>query len=54
MLPITLTVADALLYIATASYVHTLSLPWGPTNPPLGCTPSILVNTSNDGDAHNA
>ena len=54
MLPRTLTAANAMLYTAPASYAHALSLPWGPTCPPLGCTPSILVNTSNNGDAHDA
>ena len=46
--------ADTMLYTLLASHVHALSLPQIPTCPPLGCNPSILINTCNDVDSHNA
>ena len=37
-----LTTASATLCIVSASHVHAIILPWVPTYPLLGCTPSIL------------
>ena len=54
MLPRTLSSIDATLCTASASHAHALGPPLGPTYLPLGRTPSILVNTNNVGDAHNA
>ena len=54
MLPRTLSSIDAMLYTASASHAHTLGLPLGPTYLPMGRNPSILVNTNNVGDAHDA
>ena len=54
MLPRTLSSIDAMLCTASASHVHALGPPLGPTCLPLGCTPSILASTNNVGDAHNA
>ena len=50
----TLTSPDAKPCTVSASHVHTLGLPQGPTYLPLGYTPSILVNTNNNRDAHDA
>ena len=49
MLPRILTLIDAVFFTASASYVHALALPQGPTYPPLGYTPSISANTINVG-----
>ena len=54
MLPRTLTSIDAMPCTASASHVHAPGPLQGPTYPPLGHTPSTLVNTNSDGDAHNA
>ena len=54
MLPRKLTKADATLCTVSASHVHALILPQIPSYPPLGYTPSILINTINDGDANDA
>ena len=54
MLPRTLSLIDAILCTASASHAHALGPPLGPTYLLLGHTPSILVNTNNVGDAHNA
>ena len=51
MLPKTLTTTGAMPCTVSASHVHALGLPQGPTYLPLGHTPSILVDTNNDGDA---
>ena len=50
----TLTTADARLCTASASYAYALILSWVPTCAPLVSTPSILINTRNDGDTHYA
>ena len=49
-----LTTTDAMPCTASASHAHALGPPQGPTYLPLGHTPSILVNTNNDRDAHDA
>ena len=54
MLPRSFTLTDTTPYIASASHVYALTLPWGPTCPPLGPTSSISENTSNAGDKHDA
>ena len=54
MLPRMLTTTYAMPCNASVSHVHALSLPWGPTCPPLGCTTSISISTSNNGDIHDA
>ena len=54
MLPRKLTTADATLFTVSASHVHALVLSQVPSYPPLGYTPSILINTINDGDANDA
>ena len=54
MLPRTLISIGAMPCIVSESHVFALGLPQGPTYLPLGYTPSILVNTNNVGDAHNA
>ena len=54
ILPRTLTTTDAMPCTISASYVYALDPPQGPTHLPLGCTLSILVDTNNDGYAHNA
>ena len=54
MLPRTLTTTDPTPYTASASNAHALGLPQGPIYIPLGHTPSILVNTNNISDAHDA
>ena len=54
MLPRTLATADAMLCTAPASYLHALSLLWGPMCLPLGHMFSNLPNTSNIWEAHNA
>ena len=54
MLPRTLSSIDAMLCTVSASHAHVLGLPMGPTYLPLGRTPSILVNTYNFKDAHDA
>ena len=54
MLPRTLSPIDATLFTASPSHVHALGLPLGPTYLPMGRTPSILVNSNNVGDAHDA
>ena len=54
MLPRTLTSIDATPCTASASHVHAPGPLQGPTYLPLGHTLSILVNTNNVGDAHNA
>ena len=48
------TLTNAMLCTVLASHVHTLTLTWGHTYPPLGHTSSILANTSNARDAYNA
>ena len=54
MLPKTLSSIDTTLCTASESHAHALGPPLGPTYLPLGHTPSILVNTNNVGDAHDA
>ena len=54
MLPRTLSSIDATLCTVSASHVHALGPPLGPIYLLLGCTPSILVNTNNVGDAPDA
>ena len=54
MLPRTLISIDATLCTASASHVHVPGPLQGPIYLPLGCTLSILVNTNNIGDAHDA
>ena len=54
MLPRTLTSIDATPCTALASHAHAPGLLQGPTYPLLGHTPSTLVNTNSDGDAHDA
>ena len=54
MLPRTLSKTDATPCTALAFHAHALGLPQRPIYLPLGHTPSILVDTNNDGDAHNA
>ena len=54
MLLMTLTTADSTLCTALESHGYALGPPQEPTYLPLGCTTSILVNTNNAGDAHNA
>ena len=54
MLPRTLSSIDATLCTASASHVHALGPPLGPTCLPLGHTPSILASTNNVGDVHDA
>ena len=54
MLLRTVTTTDAIPCTALASHLHILGLPQGPIYLPLGFTPSILVDTNNDGDAHDA
>ena len=54
MLSRTLISIDATLCSASASHAHTPGPLQGPTYLPLGHSPSILVNTNNIGDAHNA
>ena len=54
ILPRTLISTDAMLFTVLASHAHTLGPSQGPTYLPLGCNPSILVNTENDGDTYNA
>ena len=54
MLPRILISIDATPCTALASHAHTSGPPQGPTYLPLGHTPSILVNTNNVRDAHNA
>ena len=53
ILPKTFTLIDATLCTALASQLNALTLPGGPTCPPLGCTP-ISEDTSNAGDTHDA
>ena len=48
------TIIDAMLGIVSASYVHSLTPPLGPTHPPLGHTLSISANVSNAREAHDA
>ena len=43
-----------MLCTISESHAHALGPPQGPTYLPLGPTPSILVNTKNSGDTHNA
>ena len=50
MLPKTPTAVDDMLCTTLASHAYALSIPWGLTCPLLGCNPSTLTNTSNDGD----
>ena len=52
MLPRTLISIDATPCIASASHAHALGPLQGPTYPLLGHTPSTLVNTNSDRDAH--
>ena len=54
MLPRKLTLIYATLCTASASHAYAPGPLQGPTYPPLGHTPSTLVNTNSDGDAHNA
>ena len=54
MFPRILTLIDATLCTASASHAHAPGALQGPTYPPLGNTLSTLVNTNNDGDAHDA
>ena len=54
MVPKTLTSTDSILFTVLASHMHALGLPQGPIYLPLGCTPSILENTNNNEDAHDA
>ena len=55
MLPRTLSSIDAILCTASAFYAHALGLHfWDPHIFLWASTPSILVNTDNVGDAHNA
>ena len=54
MLPRTLSSIDATLCTASASHAHALDPPLGPLYLPMGRTPSILVNTNNVGNAHDA
>ena len=54
MLPRTLSSIDATLCTASTSHAHALGPSLGPTYLPLGRTPSILVNTNNFRDAHDA
>ena len=54
MLPRALISTDAMLYTASASHVHALGSPQGPTYLPLGHTLSILIITNNGGNTHNA
>ena len=54
MLPRTLISIDAMSGTASVSHVHVLGPLQGPTYLPLGHTLSILVNTKNIGDAHDA
>ena len=49
-----LTAADAMLCTAPSSHAHALILARIPKCPPLGYTPSILTNISNNWDATNA
>ena len=44
---------DAMLCTMLASYMHVLTLTWGPKYPPLGCKSSISANTNNAGATHN-
>ena len=54
MLPKTLISTEAMPCTASASHVYALGLPQGPIYLPVGYTLSILVNTNNNGDAHDA
>ena len=54
MFPRTLTATDATPCTASASHAYALGPPHGLTYLPVGHTPSILIDTNNDGDAHNA
>ena len=54
MLPGVLISTDSMPYTASTSHANAPGLPQGPTHLPLGHTPSILVDTKNDGDAHHA
>ena len=54
MLPRKLITTDIMLCTMSVYYVNALSPPQGPTYLPLGYTLSILVNTENIRDAHNA
>ena len=54
MLPSTLITTDAKSFTASVSHEHALGPPQRPTYLPLGRTPSILVNTNNNGDTHDA
>ena len=54
MLPRTLISVDAMPCTVSASHGHAPGPPQEPTYLPLGYTLSILVNTNNVGDAHNA
>ena len=49
-----LTTTNAMPYTASKSHAHAVGPPQGLTYLPLGHTPSILLNTNNIGDAHNA
>ena len=50
----TLILADAMPCTASASHVHALDSPQGPTYLLLGCTASILAGTNNSKNAHDA
>ena len=54
MLPRTPTTTDAMPCTAPESQEYALGLPQIPIYLPLGYNPSILVNTKNYGDAHDA
>ena len=54
MLPRTLISIDATPCTASESHAHASGLLQEPTYPLLGRTPSTLVDTNSDGDAHNA
>ena len=50
----TFTKIDTISCTVLASNVLALNVPQGPTCPPLGCTPSLLANTSNNRGAQDA
>ena len=54
MLPRTLIATDSMLYASSSSHMHAPGTPQGPTYLPVGSTLSILVNTNNIRDAHDA
>ena len=54
MLPRMLTSIDSTPFTASASYANALGLLQGPTYTLLAHTPSTLVNTKSDRDAHDA